>query len=200
VGNLTEFECGWLSAAIDGEGTIGMYKRQNRKQFKMTYSLGIRRNIHGDYIPNEYSYGFTVEIDNTVFNFVSYAREICGGGSEVRPRTDQRYQRGGNRKDLWRWFMTVDQVRTIFPQLTLINKKVQAEYALLFVSLYGHLSHTPIDEEEKMYLDAAWEEMLMLNMRGVGMNIKVPDIEAPRVPDEAKEVKRRAPEQEVSAQ
>ncbi len=107
---LTQYEKGWLEAAVDGEGSISIsFQKQKTSP---------RPNIR-----------VIMSISNTNRDFLVKAQHLFGAGSICHKTPD------GNRKGAFVLSVHARMIREILPQLDLIIKKRQKELALETLSL-----------------------------------------------------------------
>ena len=143
--SLTDVQAAWLACAIDGEGTIGIWRQRRSKN------------------DPRWRYYAAVSISNTNFDFIKHASNLVDGAVHVH--NSERVKKEGHR------VCYVLRVRSrAIPQVLeqilphLIVKRKQAEVALSFCRAQQSAPiHTPSDSEiyEHFHL-----EMKALNKRG----------------------------------
>ena len=117
---LSAYERGWLEAAIDGEGSLGLYFGH------LKTSPRPRVNAR-------------LQIANSDERFVKKAQEIMGVGTIAHSKATQR------RKTVYRLSVYSSKLRPILPQLSLVVKRRQQvlleEAMSLLGKRYGRLGH-----------------------------------------------------------
>lgn len=140
---LTDGEAMWLAAAIDGEGTIGLYRE------------------HRPHNKNGYRFSPVVEVFNCNIAFVARAADLMGGfvaNKTAATNTNRAgYKASANRR------RAIPVLHSVLPYL--IIKRRQAELVLEATTLiYGCTTHTSSIYHD---LEAIWLEMKALNKRGL---------------------------------
>ena len=142
---LSEVEAVWLACAIDGEGTIGVY-RQKRKDGRA-----------------QYKYNPIIHLYNTNFDFIAHAKRLVGGCGYVC--TDKHPNNRGY-KTLYTLRLSNRAVAVVIEQLTphLIIKKQQAEVVKRFCSAVASASLQWGQDHD--HYEALYWECRALNKRG----------------------------------
>jgi len=112
-GILTQYEKGWLEAAIDGEGSIGIGKDSGKERASPAYFV-------------------QVAVTNTNRDFVEKAVDICGEGTvSVRRGTSTLSGR-----PIYLYWIPIKVLRVVLPQLKFTVKEKQRLLAieLLFLN------------------------------------------------------------------
>ena len=134
---LSDYQKGWLEAAIDGEGSLYFVKNKDEST---------RRGFVWKVI---------VEIGNTNIAFLEKARDTCGGGTPVKPSKGKSPNWKPHWKQMYYWYMKNPQIEGILPQLNLI---IKSEHVWLILEALDLLKehtawHTPNDVRlEQIYL------------------------------------------------
>ena len=135
-------DIGYLSAAIDGEGHIGIAKSKSK----------------GKYI----SYGLTVRITNTDLLFLIRLRDICLGEGSIKPRVKDKT----SKKVAYDYRIPTEFFRELLPRLSLTVKLQHASIARRYFGLvnsgYPRQKHTELEMGE---LERLYQEMKELNRR-----------------------------------
>lgn len=108
---LSEFEKGWLSGLIDGEGTLTIHyiKRNNKKGWKLSDT-----------------YSTHVSISNTNLILLKKVQEVCRGGTIFMLSRNLKIKYSNhNWKDSYVYNMPLYVQRIVLPQLKLIVKEKQ---------------------------------------------------------------------------
>jgi len=150
---LVHYEKGFLEAALDGEGTIALYRNHNRCWHS-------QRGFHW------ISY---VAITNTNYEFLEKIKEICGGGRlylKTRKNTPR------NQKAQYIYEMNRGVMKGILPQINLTIKEKQRRLLVeaLRLIIHGGNSSRKIRETQILNdkrLGEIYIEMRVLNKRGV---------------------------------
>lgn len=144
---LSDWQRGWLEAAIDGEGTIC-----------------IARHIRAEYRYGEY-YQPHVSIANTNRDFVECALMICGCG-----RVRSCVPHNKEVKESFIYAMPASAMRDILPKLSLIIKERQKNLILELLTIeVGHNTGRMITLDEIKRMREIYEEVSFLNI-GKGRN------------------------------
>ena len=138
---LTGFERGYLSGIIDGEGTIGLYRRK-------------RWDAHGQ----GFAWRLELRVHNTFQPLVQRVGSIAGQGKVSMSRP----ARKPHHKDGWEWRGGGDTLRWLLPQLELVAKKRHRVLALETLSLLENNRNGKNNERITEIAD----ELKMLNRRG----------------------------------
>lgn len=143
---LTQFQKGWLSALIDGEGTVGIYFEKQK--------TSSRPNVR-----------CIITICNTNEEVLIFTQKITGGSI-------CRKQPSGNRKEVFVLTIWANKLREILP-LPLIVKREQQKVLMEVLSLLGDRGGRtkdnkprtrPLWKDEK--LSELKERINLLNLRG----------------------------------
>jgi len=114
---LSEYEKGYLEAAIDGEGSIRLRKQKRGNNQRCTYTP-------------------EVSITSTNEEFLWKIAEICGNtGTWILKEPAGRRCK----KDYWMYFLSSDEIRNILPQLDgLVVKREHRKLILEFYSIQNN--------------------------------------------------------------
>lgn len=149
---MTDYERGFLEAAIDFEGSLTI------RRLKM-----VKRYSHGyEIVPMGL-------VSNTNIELLKKLQSILGGGSIV---VHQRYKDHQDYKPSYRYNFTRDAMRCVLPQLTLIEKERQRELvvkALEVIKRRGGTYHAGNQMPDSVYqeLSDMVDEIRTLNNRGL---------------------------------
>lgn len=141
---LTEYERGFLEAAIDADGCIGIWVRK-------PVDNDHRRRLKSRWRPY-------VIVTNTNLAFLEKIKSICGNRGFIRKST-YRKARQRNWKDGYAYVLTIEAMREILPQLHLTIKEERRLLCLEFLELTK--SDVPLQKLHELYL-----KMRRLNKRG----------------------------------
>ena len=162
VKNLSWFEKGFVSAAIDGEGTITIAQKIRKQRYVWGKKPKNKKN-YKTFIPN-------ISIANTNKNFLKYIKHIIGIGyitkNKARPKK--------NKKAHYRYSIeNLADIEKLLNQIinTLIVKRKQAEILLNYCSLRldklalnkGRIDLARYGDEERRLVKA----IRKLNKRGL---------------------------------
>jgi hypothetical protein len=143
---LAEWERGWISGLVDGEGTI-------------YFSKSVNLPSKGFHI-----YLTKLKITNTAKELLEKVKEIIGvGWIGEYPYVDKR----GNRKAVYQYEVGHNVMRWLLPQLTLIVKRKQKELVLEALALLRESSLVIDCSQQHQRLDEIKREMHELNKRGI---------------------------------
>lgn len=159
---LTDYEKGFIIAAIDGEGSISI----NEKIFKQKYVWGkktTKRKGYKQYCP-------IISISNTNKPFLEKIKKILGVGYFTRSKANVKR----NKKESWRFSIeNMADIKSLLTQIIdgLIVRKPQAQILLDYCSLRlnkialhpKRLDLATYGEEEKELV----EKIGILNRRGL---------------------------------
>ena len=146
---LTEYEKGWLDAAIDFDGCISLLKKHWQEYTEYA----------------SVTYHIQVTIVNTKIASLEKAKQILDSGGICpyggsNPRHNQSYQ--------YRFSTSV--LRFVLPQLRLTIKEEQRLIALAVLDIVGYQSghgRRGYSVEERELLESMYWEMKELNRRGI---------------------------------
>lgn len=140
---LSEYQKGWLEAALDGEGSLYFVKNKDKT---------VRRGFVWKVIVN---------ISNTNKAFLEKVRDICGGGTPVIPSKGKSPNWKPYWKQVYYWRMTNSQIEEILPQLDLIIKR---EHSLLILEVLNLLKeHSAKHTSNDAYLEQIYLDLKVLN-------------------------------------
>jgi hypothetical protein len=144
-----DYELGWLSGIIDGEGNLGLFK-ETRKNFKAGVTYKPRLNI-----------------SNTDINIINKCRDIIGYGSIIPHNHKKRISIG--QKPCWILDVSSNGLRDLFPKIRLIAKEKQKQLLLkAMVILSNHKGKkNPRTDAEIKRLEIIYLEIRRLNKRGI---------------------------------
>lgn len=150
---LTDYEKGFLEAAVDGEGTISLYRNHNRCWHSQ----------------RGFQWTPYVALTNTNLSFLQKIKEICGGG-RLYLRASRNPLR--NQKALHIYEMNRGIMRGILPQLSLVVKEKQRRLLLeaLGLAIHGGTSNPSIQEKQRLNdkrLGDIYKQVKVLNKRGI---------------------------------
>jgi len=136
--NWSDYERGWLSAAIDSEGHITI-TREKRPHFKAGYT----------YIP-------VVGVANKSLEFIQYAHHLIGGGTYHC-----------NKKGVYNLTVSPKAVAEILPKLTFIVKERQKLLVLEAYQIISRKAgrSIPRTDFEISELERIWNQVMVLNNR-----------------------------------
>lgn len=152
--SLSQYERGWLEAAFDGEGNIGLHREHIR---------------HSAY-KNHTRYRPYVVLSNTYCPFLEKAQLIIGSGYiwKSERRTGGRYARA---KTCHKLILTEGTIRWLLPQLKLTVKKRQRELIIEVMKIKDARAvrgaFAAYANHEIRRFEAMREEMKRLNRRGI---------------------------------
>ena len=138
---LTQYQKGWLSGIIDGEGSISLIK-EKRPHFKAGCTYKARFNV-----------------GNTDLKLLKEAQKICGGGHICKRKPME------NRKQFWTLDISANIIRDIFPQIKLIAKEKQKQLLLkALLIIRRHITKTkPRTNKEIKQLESIYQEIRKIN-------------------------------------
>ncbi len=110
MNKLTQYQKGWLSALIDGEGSISLLK-EKRLKFKAGYTYKARLNV-----------------GSTDLRLLQETKKIIGGGCIIKANKKHREDKGY--KPFWNLDISANIIRDIFPQIKLVIKDKQRKLLL----------------------------------------------------------------------
>lgn len=143
---LNEWEKGWLSGLIDGEGTL-------------YFSKTIKANSRGFHV-----YLTKLQIVNSNRELLEEVKKVIGvGWIGEHPYIDKK----GNRKPIYRYEAGANVMRWLLPQVNLIVKRRQKEIVLEALNLLRQTAYVVDASEEHSRLDQLRLEMRQANHRGV---------------------------------
>lgn len=139
---ISEYERGWLSAAIDGEGHVSLTK-EKRPNYKAGYT----------FVPN-------IGVANISEEFILEVQRISGGGNYWM-----------NRRGVFNYVMNPNTVYRVLPELRLIIKKEQADLLADAIEIIRHRTGKghPRTEVEIDGLAHIQKQIVWLNRRGKGL-------------------------------
>jgi hypothetical protein len=137
---MEEWQKAWLAVAIDGEGTISMFRRTDSRR-------GVK---------------LRVAIDNVKREYCEFARQITGVG-KVYLKTKQ----NGNRLPRYVWVVQdYPSIRRVLEAIRpyAIIKKEQVELALKFLDIHRFRRH--LTEEQDKLEEDIMKKVQLLNLQG----------------------------------
>lgn len=141
---LTQWERGWISGLVDGEGTI--YFGKTSKPSSRGFHL----------------YLVKLKVSNTCRELLEKVCDVIGTGW-IGKNVDKR----NNRKTVYVFEVGSNVMRWLLPQLNLVVKKRQKELVLRALDLLREASCIVDASEQHKQLDDLRLEMTRLNHRGV---------------------------------
>lgn len=139
IQKLTDFEMGYLSGFIDGEGSIGLYRNKDNKT-KRGYSWEPR-----------------LSISNTNEEVLKWIKDKMNQGGITRTKRGKH-----GCKDSYSLELRQDVIRQILPLLKLRVKRAQQELLLRFLNITNK-SVQPFDDPE---IENIYLKLKALNARG----------------------------------
>ena len=146
MNKLTQYQKGWLSGIIDGEGCISLIK-EKRLYFKVGYTYKARFNV-----------------GNTDLKLVKETQKIIGGGCIVK--ASKRFREDIRHKPFWNLDVSANIIRDIFPQIKLIIKDEQRKLllrALKILERHCGRSLPPRTNKEIKDLEKIYQKIRELN-------------------------------------
>jgi hypothetical protein len=141
---LTSYERGFLEAALDSEGYIGLYKRPSNTRYRK----------------RTFTWHLEVGISNTNVYFLEKIRGIVGNGGVSIHQNNK----SGNAKPAWSYRFEHSRLRVLLPQLRLVVKEQQRLLAIEFLALVNE--HRPRYTPNDNRIEEIWKQLRALNKRG----------------------------------